>query len=157
MFCYFLVRFDEKWSAVNNPVKVSLFRSPTSHHYTFTATHELDCLIGPVKQKNLAWNWDYFLIHQFKHVFWVLRGPSHLDGSFEYPQHMFWLRKQKIIFSYTLIWGPVSAFSFAVVFWKQCGCFLIAGAVWSPSDNIVGLQLSEKLSDYISKQFLLHS
>ena len=28
------------------------------------------------------------------------KEPSHRDGSFEYPQHMFWLRnKKKIIFS----------------------------------------------------------
>ena len=26
------------------------------------------------------------------------KGPSHWDGSFEYPQHMFWLRNKKIIF-----------------------------------------------------------
>ena len=24
------------------------------------------------------------------------------DGSFEYPQHMFWLRNKKLIFNYTL-------------------------------------------------------
>ena len=29
------------------------------------------------------------------------KEPSHRDGSFEYQQHMFWLRK--IIFSYTLL------------------------------------------------------
>ena len=29
--------------------------------------------------------------------------PSHWDGSFEYPQHLFWLRNKKIIFLlYTL-------------------------------------------------------
>ena len=26
------------------------------------------------------------------------KEPSHWDGSFEYPQHMFWLRNKKIIF-----------------------------------------------------------
>ena len=32
---------------------------------------------------------------------------SHLDGSFEYPQHMFWLRDKKNIFLlHSLIWGP---------------------------------------------------
>ena len=29
--------------------------------------------IGPVKQNYLAQNCDYFLIHWFKHVFWVLK------------------------------------------------------------------------------------
>ena len=34
--------------------------------------------------------------------------PSHRDGSFEYSQHMFWLRNKKINFQlHTLIWGPV--------------------------------------------------
>ena len=31
----------------------------------------------------------FFLIYQFKHVSWVLKEPSHQDGSFEYPKHMF--------------------------------------------------------------------
>ena len=26
------------------------------------------------------------------------KEPSHRDGSFEYPQHMFWLRTKKILF-----------------------------------------------------------
>ena len=35
------------------------------------------------------------------------KEPSHRDGSFEYPQHMFWLRNKKINFQLrTLIWGP---------------------------------------------------
>ena len=33
------------------------------------------------------------------------KEPSHGDGSFEYPQHMFWLRNKKIIFSYALLSG----------------------------------------------------
>ena len=38
------------------------------------------------------------------------KEPSHLDGSFEYPQHMFWLRNKKNIFFSvrTLIWKPKS-------------------------------------------------
>ena len=32
---------------------------------------------------------------------------SHQDGSFEYPQHMFWLRNKKNNFViYTLVWKP---------------------------------------------------
>ena len=31
--------------------------------------------------------------------------PSHRDGYFKYPQHMFWLRNKKIYFN-TLIWRP---------------------------------------------------
>ena len=34
------------------------------------------------------------------------KEPSHRDGSFEYPKHMFWLRIKKINFQLrTLIWG----------------------------------------------------
>ena len=36
---------------------------------------------------------------------------SHRDGSFEYPQHMFWLRNKKNNFQLrTLIWGPADVF-----------------------------------------------
>ena len=31
------------------------------------------------------------------------KEPSHRDGSFEYPQHMFWLVNKKIIFSYSFL------------------------------------------------------
>ena len=35
------------------------------------------------------------------------KEPSHRDSSFEYPQHMFWLRNTKNNFQLrTLIWGP---------------------------------------------------
>ena len=37
------------------------------------------------------------------------KEPSHRDGSFEYPQRMFWLRNRKNIFLVrTTIWRPVS-------------------------------------------------
>ena len=37
------------------------------------------------------------------------KKPSHRDGSFEYPQHIFWLRNKKNIFQlHTLIWRPVT-------------------------------------------------
>ena len=31
------------------------------------------------------------------------KEPSHSDGSFEYPQNMFWLRKRKLLFWYALL------------------------------------------------------
>ena len=37
-----------------------------------------------------ASNCDHFLIHKYKHVLWVLI-------EMEYPQHMFWLRNNKMI------------------------------------------------------------
>ena len=36
------------------------------------------------------------------------KEPSHRDGSFEYPQYMFWLRNKKNNFQlHTLIWRAV--------------------------------------------------
>ena len=41
------------------------------------------------------------------------KEPSHRDGSFEYPQHMFWVRNKETIFQLrSLIWSPVIAHSF---------------------------------------------
>ena len=38
------------------------------------------------------------------------KEPSHQDGSFEYPQHMFWLRNKNNNFLLrTLTWRPVCA------------------------------------------------
>ena len=75
-----------------NPIKLKNIRFPCTL---------LQHIIRPVKQKNC----DYFLIHQFNMCFGCSKEPSHRDGSFEYPQHMFWLRNKKIIFSYTLLSG----------------------------------------------------
>ena len=39
--------------------------------------------------------------------FWCSKEPSHRDGSFDYPQHMFWLRNKKntnTVQLHTLIW-----------------------------------------------------
>ena len=33
------------------------------------------------------------------------KEPFQWGGSFEYPQHMFWLKNKKIIFSYALLSG----------------------------------------------------
>ena len=49
-----------------------------------------------------------FLSISLNMCFECSKEPSHGDGSLEYSQHMFWLRNKKIIFSYTLIWGPLS-------------------------------------------------
>ena len=32
-------------------------------------------------------------------MFWCSKEPSHRDGSFEYQQHMFWLRNKNYKFS----------------------------------------------------------
>ena len=61
------------------------------------------------KQNFSAQNCKYFLTHTFTICFVCSKEPSHCDGSFEYPQHMFWLRNKKIIFlSHTLNYGLVT-------------------------------------------------
>ena len=37
-----------------------------------------------------------FLTISLNMRFGCSKEPSHIDGSFEYPQHMFWLRNKKI-------------------------------------------------------------
>ena len=49
--------------------------------------------IFSVKMKNI------FLPISFNICFGWSKEPSHWDGSFEYPQHMFWLRNKEIKFS----------------------------------------------------------
>ena len=39
---------------------------------------------------------NIFLPINFNICFGCSKEPSHWDGSFEYPQHMFWLRNKKI-------------------------------------------------------------
>ena len=49
-------------------------------------------------------NWNIiFLISQTKtyNMLWVLKEPSHWDGSFEHPKHMFKLMGKKMIVFYS--------------------------------------------------------
>ena len=41
---------------------------------------------------------NIFLAVSFNMCFGCSKEPSHRDGSFEYQQHMFWLRNEKIHF-----------------------------------------------------------
>ena len=49
-----------------------------------------------------------FLSIKLNISFWVLKRTvsTHRDGSFEYQQHMFWLRNKKKNLVRTLIWRP---------------------------------------------------
>ena len=44
-------------------------------------------------------NENIFLPISFNICFGCSKEPSHLDGSFEYPQRMFWFRYKKVKFS----------------------------------------------------------
>ena len=52
-----------------------------------------------------------FLPISLNMCFGCSKEPSHRDDSFEYPQHMFWLRNKKNNFLlHILIWGPGTHF-----------------------------------------------
>ena len=46
-----------------------------------------------------------FLSISLNMCFGCSKEPSYRDGSFEYPQHMFWLRNKKNNFSYAFLSG----------------------------------------------------
>ena len=50
---------------------------------------------GELKRNILALNYVHLLSHQFKHEFGCSKELSHWDSSFEYKQHMFWLKNKK--------------------------------------------------------------
>ena len=52
---------------------------------------------------------NIFLSFSLNMSFGCSKKPSHLDSSFEYPQHMLWLRNKKIIFNYALLSGVLTA------------------------------------------------
>ena len=43
------------------------------------------------------------------------KEQSHQDGSFEHPQHMFWLRNNKNNFQICSLWRPVSHMSISIL------------------------------------------
>ena len=64
--------------------------------------------IEPVKQKKIQRKIvNIFLSISMNMCYGCSKGSSHREGSFEYPQHIFWLRNMKYNFQlHTLIWGP---------------------------------------------------
>ena len=63
------------------------------------------CQLGQLSKNNLRKIAIIFLSISLNICFGRSKEPSHRDGSFEYPQHMFWLRNKKIIFSFALLSG----------------------------------------------------
>ena len=67
-----------------------------------------------------------FLPSNLNMCFGCSGGPSHWDGSFEYPHHMFWMRnKENNIPLRTLIWRPgYSHLKWCLIAWRShCVCF----------------------------------
>ena len=68
----------------------------------------------------------FFLSISLNICFGCSKEPSHRDGSFEYPQHMFWLRSKKNNFQVcTLIWGPEFALFTLMDFFHTYIYFLV--------------------------------
>ena len=62
---------------------------------------------GQLSKNNLRKIAIIFLSISLNVCFGCSKEPSHRDGSFEYPQHMYWFRNKKNNFQLsTLIWGP---------------------------------------------------
>ena len=60
-------------------------------------------IIGPDCMRKIV----IIFFSQLKLKFWVLKRTVLLRRSFEYPQHMFWLRNKNDNFQlHTLIWRP---------------------------------------------------
>ena len=54
---------------------------------------------------------NIFLYVSLNMFFGCSEESSHRDGSSEYPQHMFWLRNEKIFFNYTGLPGGLHMYS----------------------------------------------
>ena len=68
-----------------------------------------------------------FLSISINMCFGCSKEPSHRDGSYEYPQHMFWLRNKKNNFQLrTLILGPAYTviLSLIVLFMPSSALFI---------------------------------
>ena len=63
--------------------------------------------MGQLSKNNFRKIVIIFLSISLNMGFGCSKEPSHRDGSFEYPQHMFWLRnKENNLQLGTLIWRP---------------------------------------------------
>ena len=79
----YLIEVEIKKSADNKPRK-ELNPSLTGGIF-HPVWYNKFSIIGPVKQKNSVLICDYFLIHQFKQVFWVLKRTVSLRRFFWVP------------------------------------------------------------------------
>ena len=78
-----------------------------------------------------------FLSISLSMCFGCLKEPSHWDGSYEYPQHMFWLRNKKINFSYALLSGGLwsaKQLTRAGIFWVFSGAEIRPHSQWYLGD-----------------------
>ena len=76
---------------------------------------------GQLSKNNLRKIVIIFLSISLNLCYGCSKEPSHKDGSFEYPQHMFWLRNKKNNFQlHTLILGPYVIYNpYAAIFFVK--------------------------------------
>ena len=87
-------------------------------------------LIGPVKQIFCHKIAIIYLSISLNMCFGCSKEPSHWDGSFQYPLHMFWFRNKKNNFQLcTLNWGPGTCLAVSCLQWvnlyditRNCHC-----------------------------------
>ena len=92
------------WEGAVIPPQIRLWRVCAFIRYKTPQYLFMDILnIGPDRQSNLPKIVNILLSININICFGCSKEPSHWDGSFEHPQHMFWLRNKKIIFEYTLL------------------------------------------------------
>ena len=74
------------------PPWVNIAVNATGYCFHYLLVWHLD--INIKNQRKIV---NIFLPINFNICFGCSKEPSHWDGSFEYPQHMFWLRNKKIL------------------------------------------------------------
>ena len=79
------------------------------------------------------------IVNIFLHMFWVFKRPSHWDGSFKSPQHMFWLRNTKTIFLVRTSIQVQHPFLFCSMQWK-----ILKSVMVDKRDNCVIMATGEQ-------------
>ena len=76
------------------------------------------------------------------------KEPSNRDGSFEYPQHIFWLRNKKNnVQLRTLIWRPDTA-KYMYRVYKAYTCFVLIMFIRLPNAQKVYVTVTQSIDDH---------
>ena len=96
-----------------------------------------------------------FLSISLSMCFGCSKEPSHREGSFEYPQHMFWLSNKKNNFQLGACWSQVRT--------SNSGCFSVDEKYFQPSpqcrpwSGITYLLQKSYIFDFILKALVFYS
>ena len=96
-------------ASLNMQGHVNKCRTPANEiHLDKNPKNKLHCTLpkAQISKKETHEIVNIFLLFRLNMCFVCSKEPSQRDGSFEYPQHMFWLRNKKNNFQLrALIWG----------------------------------------------------